>query len=175
MQSRLLWLCTDLHCASSRSTIEPAIPLWRDPVGVDSLRDRARARAVFAKADVWVTHQRDDQPMSTQQSATGSESTLDPSSNPADVFPVGEPRGQRRARHSRRARLYVWACLAVGAFAVLIALIAANTHAVKLDWVVGSTRASLVWVILAATVLGWLLGITTGILFRHRTRRPAGR
>lgn len=113
--------------------------------------------------------------MSTQQSATGSESTLDAGSNPADAFPVGEPRGQRRARHSRRARLYIWACLSVGALAVLIALIAANTHAVKLDWVVGSTRASLVWVILATTVLGWLLGITTSILFRRRTRRPTGR
>ena len=51
-------------------------------------------------------------------------------------------------------------------------LIAANVRAVKLDWVVGSTHASLVWIILAAAVLGWLLGIATSVLFRFRTRRP---
>ena len=45
----------------------------------------------------------------------------------------------------------------------------------KLDWVVGSSRASLVWIILVATVLGWLLGITMSILFRNHTRRPAQR
>jgi hypothetical protein len=37
-------------------------------------------------------------------------------------------------------------------FAVLVVLISANTCAVKLDGVVGSTHASLVWVILAAAV-----------------------
>jgi hypothetical protein len=30
--------------------------------------------------------------------------------------------------------------------------------------------ASLMWIILAATVLGWVLGITTGVV-RHGTRR----
>jgi uncharacterized integral membrane protein len=44
---------------------------------------------------------------------------------------------------------------------------------VKLDWVFGSTtHASLVWIILAAAVLGWLLGITTATAFHRRTRRP---
>lgn len=53
---------------------------------------------------------------------------------------------------------------------VLVVLIAKNTRAVKLDWAVGSTHASLVWIILAAAVLGWLLGIATSIVFRYRTR-----
>jgi uncharacterized integral membrane protein len=61
--------------------------------------------------------------------------------------------------------------LLVGLIVVLIALAAANTAAVKLDWVVGSTHASLVWIILASAVLGWLLGITTSTVVRHRTRR----
>ena len=60
-------------------------------------------------------------------------------------------------------------------FAMSVVLIAANLRSVKLDWVFGSTHASLVWIVLAATVLGWLLGITTSILFRHRTRRPVSR
>jgi uncharacterized integral membrane protein len=59
----------------------------------------------------------------------------------------------------------------VGLFVVLVALIAANTRAVRLDWVFGSTHASLVWIILAAAVLGWLLGIATSVIMRHRTRR----
>ena len=75
-------------------------------------------------------------------------------------------------RHGRRAGLYTWAVLAVAGLVVLIILIAANVRAVKIDWVVGSTHASLVWIILAAAVLGWLLGIATSVLFRFRTRRP---
>jgi uncharacterized integral membrane protein len=77
----------------------------------------------------------------------------------------------RLVRNGRRVRLYALAGLFVGLFAVLVVLISANTRAVKLDGVVGSTHASLVWVILAAAVLGWLLGITTAVVFRHRTRR----
>jgi uncharacterized integral membrane protein len=37
--------------------------------------------------------------------------------------------------------------------------------------VVGTGQASLVWIILAAAVLGWLLGILTSEVFRLRTRR----
>ena len=85
--------------------------------------------------------------------------------------PVVESRRQRLGRHARRTRLYTGAVLLVAALVILILLIAANTRSVKLDWVVGSTRASLIWIILAAAVLGWLLGITTSVVFRHRTRR----
>lgn len=86
-----------------------------------------------------------------------------------------ESRGARLLRHGRRVRLYAWAVSFVALLVVLIVLIAANLRSVKLDWVVGSTHASLVWIILAATVLGWLLGITTSVLFRYRTRRPGSR
>lgn len=101
--------------------------------------------------------------MSQQHESTPGESSSHPSA---------EPRGQRLLRHSRRAALYTWAVLAVAGLAVLIVLIAANVRSVKLDWVVGSTHASLVWIILAAAVLGWLIGIATSVLFRFRTRRP---
>jgi uncharacterized integral membrane protein len=53
----------------------------------------------------------------------------------------------------------------------LIALAVANTRQVKLSWVVGTSHASLVWIILASAVLGWLLGIVTSVVFRLRTRR----
>ena len=54
---------------------------------------------------------------------------------------------------------------------ILIALVVANTGRVKVSWVLGSTRQSLVWIILAAAIVGWLAGIVTSVLFRRRTRR----
>jgi uncharacterized integral membrane protein len=84
----------------------------------------------------------------------------------------GESRKDRARRYGHRTRLYAGAFVAVALLAVLVILISRNTGAVKLDWAVGSTRASLVWIILAAAVLGWLLGLTTAVVFHHRTRRP---
>jgi len=65
------------------------------------------------------------------------------------------------------------AALLVALFVALVVLASAHTNAVKLDWRVGSTRASSVWIILAAAVLGRLLGITTAVIVHHRTRRPS--
>jgi uncharacterized integral membrane protein len=57
--------------------------------------------------------------------------------------------------------------------AILVALVAANTDEVKLDWVIGSGEAALAWIVLVAAVLGWVLGIATGVIIRRRTRRRA--
>ena len=91
--------------------------------------------------------------------------------SPETERPLAETRGERRGRHARRTRLYTWAFLLVALLVVLVVLIAKNTRSVKLDWAVGSTHASLIWIILASTILGWLLGIATSVIFRHRTRR----
>ena len=90
---------------------------------------------------------------------------------PPEAAPV-ESRVERLRRRARHMRLYTWAVLLVAFLLVLIALIVANTRRVKLDWVVGSTQASLVWIILAAAILGWLAGIATSLIFRRRTRPP---
>jgi uncharacterized integral membrane protein len=82
-----------------------------------------------------------------------------------------EPRRDSLRRHGRRTRLYVWAVALVGLLVILIALIVANTRSVKVSWVLGSTRQSLVWIILVAAILGWLAGIVTSVVFRVRTRR----
>jgi uncharacterized integral membrane protein len=96
-----------------------------------------------------------------------------PASNPdAPSASSAESRTERLVRHGRRARLYTGAVVFVALLAVLIVLSSKNTRSVKLDWAIGSTHASLVWIILAAAVIGWLLGITTAVVFRHRTRRP---
>lgn len=89
-----------------------------------------------------------------------------------------EPRRERLRRHGHRTGLYAWAFGLVALLVVLIALAISNTRQVKLGWVVGTGHASLVWIILASAVLGWLLGIVTSVVLRRRTRRrpsPAGR
>jgi uncharacterized integral membrane protein len=90
---------------------------------------------------------------------------------PAPGAPI-EPRRERLRRHGHRARLYATAIVSIALLVILVALTTANLRSVKLDWIVGSTHASLVWIILVATVIGWLLGVLMSILFRHRTRRP---
>jgi uncharacterized integral membrane protein len=82
-----------------------------------------------------------------------------------------EPRAARLRRHAHRTNLYAWAFVVVALLVVVVALAAANTRQVKLSWVVGTSHASLVWIVAAASVLGWLLGLATGIVFRIRTRR----
>jgi uncharacterized integral membrane protein len=82
-----------------------------------------------------------------------------------------EPRSERLRRHGHRTGLYTLAFSLVALLVVLIALVVANTRQVKLSWVAGSGHASLVWIILASAVIGWLLGIVTSVVFRLRTRR----
>jgi uncharacterized integral membrane protein len=88
-----------------------------------------------------------------------------PQSEPAEL------RREQLRRHGRHTGLYVSAFSLVALLVVLIALVIANTRQVKLSWVAGTGHASLVWIILASAVLGWLLGIVTSVAFRLRTRR----
>jgi uncharacterized integral membrane protein len=81
-----------------------------------------------------------------------------------------EPRIERLRRPGYAPALHLGVGL-VALIVVLIALVVANIRQVKLGWVVGSGHASLVWIILAAAVLGWLLGMLTSVVFRLRTRR----
>jgi uncharacterized integral membrane protein len=82
-----------------------------------------------------------------------------------------EPRMSRLRRRGHHGVLYGSALAAIALMIVLIALVVANTRQVPLSWVVGSGSASLVWILLATAVVGWLLGIATAVVFRYRTRR----
>ena len=93
------------------------------------------------------------------------------SSQPTSAAEPVEPRSARLRRHGHRTYLYAWALTLVALLVVVIALAVANTGQVKLSWVIGSSHASLVWIIVVAAVLGWLLGIATSVVFRLRTRR----
>ena len=62
--------------------------------------------------------------------------------------------------------------VAIAVLVFLILLIARNTRQVKLDYVFGNTQARLIWLVVISAIAGWVLGILTSFLIRHRTRRP---
>ncbi len=89
-----------------------------------------------------------------------------------------ESRGQRLRRHLHQGRLHGSALAVVALLAVLVALAATNTARVRVDWLLGSSRVSLVWLVLAAALIGWILGVLASARFQWltrppRTRRPA--
>jgi len=101
---------------------------------------------------------------------------LDPGSHPEEPPSIEssepvEPRAAHLRRLGHHTRLYATAAAFVLVLVVVIALVVANTRRVQLSWVVGKTHASLVWIILVSVILGWLLGITTSVAFRYRSRR----
>jgi uncharacterized integral membrane protein len=76
--------------------------------------------------------------------------------------PAAPPPVQERSGRSPHAILMIVLLI------VIIALLLANTRSVEVSWVFGSTRQPLVWIVLVTAILGWLLGIVTSMVFRHR-------
>jgi uncharacterized integral membrane protein len=83
-----------------------------------------------------------------------------------------ETRGSRLARKAHRTRLYIYVFAAIALIVFLIALVLANTDRIEVSWVFGASSVSLVWLVLISAILGLLLGMVLGALFRWRTRRP---
>jgi uncharacterized integral membrane protein len=91
---------------------------------------------------------------------------------PRSEGPPSRLQPHQRLRHrAHQLRLYGWAGLLLVALVVIIALIVDNTRRVKIGWVVGSSRTSLVWIILVAAIVGWLAGLATSFVVRRRLRR----
>ncbi len=91
--------------------------------------------------------------------------------------PAPEPRPPTDATVERhvRTQAYTWTLLLVAFVVILIVLAAANTRRVTISWVVADAKTPLVFIV-AASVLGWLAGITTSAVIRHRARhRPRHR
>jgi uncharacterized integral membrane protein len=91
---------------------------------------------------------------------------------PARTATDRDTRRDRSHRKAHRTRLHGYAVLAVALVAFLIALAASNTAHVKVNWVFGSSHVSLVWLVLFAAILGWLLGLAATAAFHWRTRAP---
>jgi len=100
-----------------------------------------------------------------------------PAETPAEtaVPPPGESRRERFGRHSHRTRLYLTAAVLVACLVLIVVLVVQNTRQVRVGWVFGHSTISLVYLVLFATVLGWILGVATSIAFRRRTRVRRGR
>lgn len=88
--------------------------------------------------------------------------------------PHTETRGEHARRKAHRSRLHAYAILGVAVVAFLIALAASNTARVNVNWVFGSSHVSLVWLVLFAAIMGWLLGLLVTAAFHWRTRAPRG-
>jgi uncharacterized integral membrane protein len=86
-----------------------------------------------------------------------------------------ESRLRRGLRYGHSTGLYLALIIGIGAIVLLILLIARNTRQVKVDYVVDSTQARLIWLVVISAIIGWVLGIVTAFLIRRRTRwrRPA--
>jgi uncharacterized integral membrane protein len=112
----------------------------------------------------------DAPPMQTPGSAP--QRTSVPSPGPSAPLQELEPRGARFARHAHRVRLYLYAFLGVALLVYCVALASSNTHRVRVDWVFGRSSVSLVWLVLLAVILGWMLGLLAAVAFRWRTRAP---
>ncbi|MGC9220267.1 MAG: LapA family protein [Solirubrobacteraceae bacterium] len=84
-----------------------------------------------------------------------------------------ETRRERFSRVGHQALLHGYAIAIVAFIAVLVALAATNTVRVHVDWLVGRSRVSLVWLVLAAAIIGWILGVLASVRFQWLTRvRP---
>ena len=83
-----------------------------------------------------------------------------------------ETRAEHFRRKALRGRLHGYAIGAVALVAALIALAASNTGQVKVNWLIGNSHVSLVWLVLAAAILGWALGLMASARFHWRTRAP---
>jgi uncharacterized integral membrane protein len=112
----------------------------------------------------------------TGPAANGSSAATDPDAAPVQASAASandrETRRERSRRKAHRSRLHGYAILAVALVAFLIALAASNTAHVKVNWVFGSSHVSLVWLVLFAAILGWLLGLVATAAFHWRTRAP---
>jgi uncharacterized integral membrane protein len=117
-------------------------------------------------------------------SITGAVSNGSPPTRDAGVAPTQasaaverseETPGQHFRRKAHRTRLHGYAVIVVALVAFLLALAASNTAHVKVSWVFGTSRVSLVWLVLIAAILGWVLGLLTSARFHWRTRAPRRR
>jgi uncharacterized integral membrane protein len=83
-----------------------------------------------------------------------------------------ETRRERSRRKAHRSRLHVYAIATVAVVALLIALAVSNTRQVKVNWLFATSHVSLVWLVLFAAILGWVLGLVATAAFHWRTRAP---
>lgn len=81
-----------------------------------------------------------------------------------------ETRAERFRRNARQGGLHIYAVGVVVLVGALIALAASNTADVKVNWLIGSSHVSLVWLVLVTAVIAWVLGLLASVRFQWLTR-----
>jgi len=81
-----------------------------------------------------------------------------------------ETKAERFRRNARQGGLHIYAVGVVALVAVLIGLAASNTADVKVNWLIGSSRVSLVWLVLLTAIIAWVLGLLASVRFQWLTR-----
>ena|SRR5579872_766498 len=94
-----------------------------------------------------------------------------PEERPDGPAALQESRGERLRRRAQHLRLFSWTAIAVAVVVCLVVLVVQNTRHVRVGWIFGHSHISLVYLVLFATLLGWLLGLATTVLFLRRARR----
>lgn len=92
---------------------------------------------------------------------------------PAEEAAPRERFHHRARRYGRQTGHLLWIGLLVASIVFVVILIAQNTRSVKVGWVFGHSHISLVYLVVFAAVLGWVLGIATSVLVGRRLRRAA--
>jgi uncharacterized integral membrane protein len=92
----------------------------------------------------------------------------------SDLTTPPDDDGLDRRERVRLLRARVTGILAGILAGLLVVLVAANTRSVQIDWVVGSTHASLVWIVLVSAATGGIIGLIGGIGIAARARRHHG-
>jgi uncharacterized integral membrane protein len=87
-----------------------------------------------------------------------------------DIATGVETRAERLHRVAHSSRLHGYAIVTVALGAGVIALAASNTAHVRVDWLVGHSQVSLVWLVLLAAIFGWAIGLLTSARFHWLTR-----
>jgi uncharacterized integral membrane protein len=85
---------------------------------------------------------------------------------------VDETRVRRGVRYGHRGGMYVALGIVIATVVYLILLIVENSRRVEVDYVFGSSRTRLIWLVIISGLIGWISGIATAYLIRRRTRRP---
>jgi len=74
-----------------------------------------------------------------------------------------------QAKRERPPWIQLTAIALIGLYALLFIIL--NTHRAKVSFVFGTTRVSVIWVILLSLAVGFVLGVLGSRLNRRRKRR----
>jgi uncharacterized integral membrane protein len=74
-----------------------------------------------------------------------------------------------QAKRERPPWIQLTAIALIGLYALLFIIL--NTHRAKVSFVFGTTRISVIWVILLSLAVGFVLGVLGSRLHRRRKRR----